>query len=104
MATMDLSKIPNEKKLYLCKWYFRAGFALLPFLWAVNAVWFSKEAFIAPPYEEQKQIKRYVIFSAIGAVIWTAALLAWIIIFQTQRAVWGEFADSISYIIPTGIP
>ncbi|KAM0729078.1 Gamma-secretase subunit pen-2 [Formica fusca] len=101
---MDLAKISNEKKLHLCKWYFRAGFALLPFLWAVNAIWFSKEAFVAPPYEEQKQIKKYVIFSAIGATIWTAALVAWIITFQTQRAVWGDFADAISYIIPTGIP
>jgi len=45
-----------------------------------------------------------VIFSAIGAIIWTAALIAWIIIFQTQRAAWGDFADAISYIIPTGIP
>lgn len=35
-----------------------AGFALLPFLWAVNAIWFSKEAFVVPPYEEQKQIKK----------------------------------------------
>jgi len=46
-----------------CQYFLRllfvtAGFALLPFLWAVNAVWFSKEAFVAPPYEEQKQIKR----------------------------------------------
>ncbi|EFN62585.1 Gamma-secretase subunit pen-2 [Camponotus floridanus] len=101
---MDLSKVSNEKKLHLCKWYFRGGFALLPFLWAVNAIWFSKEAFVASPYEEQKQIKKYVIFSAVGATIWTAALLAWIITFQTQRAVWGDFADAISYIIPTGIP
>lgn len=101
---MDLSKIPNEKKLYLCKWYFRGGFALLPFLWTVNAVWFAREAFIVPHYEEQKQIKRYVIYSAIGATVWTAALLAWIITFQTQRAAWGEFGDAISYIIPTGIP
>ncbi|XP_015588784.1 gamma-secretase subunit pen-2 [Cephus cinctus] len=101
---MDLSKVPNEKKLNLCRWYFRAGFALLPFLWTVNAIWFAKEAFVAPHYEEQKQIKKYVIFSGIGAVLWTIALLAWIITFQTQRAAWGEFADSISYIIPSGIP
>ncbi|XP_034187137.1 presenilin enhancer, gamma-secretase subunit isoform X2 [Osmia lignaria lignaria] len=95
---MDLSKIPNDRKLYLCKWYFRAGFALLPFLWAVNAIWFVKEAFLVQQYEEQKQIKKF------GATIWSAALIAWIIIFQTQRAAWGEVADSISYIIPAGIP
>lgn len=23
---MDLSKIPNERKLYLCKWYFKGLF------------------------------------------------------------------------------
>lgn len=34
------------------------GFALLPFLWAVNAVWFLKEAFVVPAYEEQQQIKK----------------------------------------------
>ena len=33
------------------------GFALLPFLWFVNSIWFFKEAFLKPPYEEQKQIK-----------------------------------------------
>ncbi|XP_012280933.1 gamma-secretase subunit pen-2 [Orussus abietinus] len=101
---MDLSKMPNQQKLYLCKWYFRAGFAALPFLWTVNAIWFAKEAFTAPPYDEQKQIKKYVIFSGIGAIIWTGIFLAWVITYQTQRTNWGEFGDSISYIFPTGIP
>ncbi|KAL2722592.1 gamma-secretase subunit pen-2 isoform X1 [Vespula squamosa] len=101
---MDLSKLTNERKLYLCRWYFRAGFALLPFLWAVNAIWFIREAFIVPPYEEQKQIKKYVIFSGIGAILWMVILVSWIVTFQTQRAAWGEFADHISYIIPVGIP
>ncbi|KAF7396413.1 gamma-secretase subunit pen-2 isoform X1 [Vespula maculifrons] len=101
---MDLSKLTNEKKLHLCKWYFRVGFAFLPFLWTVNAIWFIREAFIVPPYEEQKQIKKYVIFSAIGAIIWMIILVTWVIIFQTQRAAWGEFADNISYIFPLGIP
>lgn len=31
---------------------------MLPFLWAVNAVWFAKEAFSAPHYDEQKEIRR----------------------------------------------
>lgn len=94
----------NEKKLYLCRWYFRAGFAMLPFLWAVNAAWFLREAFIAPTYDEQKQIRKYVIYSGIGAALWTAVLLAWIITFQTYRVEWGEFADSLSFTFPTGIP
>ncbi|XP_033222361.1 gamma-secretase subunit pen-2 [Belonocnema kinseyi] len=101
---MDLSKTPNDKKLFLCRWYFRAGFAMLPFLWAVNTIWFSKQAFVEPPFEEQKQIRKYVILSAIGTLLSSIIFGAWIAIFQTQRAAWGEFADSISYIIPTGIP
>lgn len=82
---MDLSKMSNEKKLQLCRYYFKgktwillcyvsrksrnlifliengfilAGFALLPFVWAVNAIWFFKEAFCKDRYDEQPQIKR----------------------------------------------
>ncbi|XP_051172292.1 gamma-secretase subunit pen-2 [Leptopilina boulardi] len=101
---MDLSKTPNDKKLYLCRWYFRAGFALLPFLWAINSIWFFKQAFFEPYFEEQKQIRKYVILSAIGALLFAIAFSTWIVIFQTNRANWGEFGDVISYIIPTGVP
>nr|CAH7766969.1 unnamed protein product [Callosobruchus chinensis] len=55
---MDLAKVPNEKKLSLCQWYFRIGFLFLPFVWAVNAIWFFNEAFRKPAYEEQKRIKK----------------------------------------------
>lgn len=44
--------------IYKCFFIFEAGFVFLPFLWAVNAIWFAKEAFVEPHYEEQKQIKR----------------------------------------------
>lgn len=41
---MDLSspKVGSDEKLALCKKYFYIGFAFLPLLWAVNAVWFVK--------------------------------------------------------------
>ncbi|XP_031620055.1 gamma-secretase subunit pen-2-like isoform X2 [Contarinia nasturtii] len=97
---MDISRATNDRKLYLCKWYFRVGFALLPFIWAVNTVWFFDEAFRKPAYDEQKSIRKYVIFSAIGALLWAIGLAAWITIYQTNRVAWGEFADSISFIIP----
>jgi Presenilin enhancer-2 subunit of gamma secretase len=45
-----------------------------------------------------------VVMSAIGAAVWIAGLTAWIIVFQTKRAEWGAFADSISFMIPQGIP
>ncbi|KAJ9595729.1 hypothetical protein L9F63_013092 [Diploptera punctata] len=101
---MDLSKMKNDRKLFLCRWYYRAGFAFLPFLWCVNAIWFFGEAFRKPHFEEQKEIKKYVIMSGIGAIIWTAGLTAWITIFQLNRAAWGEAGDQISFMIPTGIP
>ncbi|KAL0281228.1 UNVERIFIED_CONTAM: hypothetical protein PYX00_002279 [Menopon gallinae] len=101
---MDLTKLKDDKKLELCRWYFRAGFAFLPFLWCVNAVWFFREAFKRPPYEEQQQIKRYVVSSIIGCIIWLVIIISWTVIFQTKRAEWGEFADTISFVIPTGRP
>ncbi|GLV37012.1 presenilin enhancer [Carabus blaptoides fortunei] len=100
---MDLTKVPNERKLYLCKWYFKAGLALLPFVWAVNTVWFFNEAFRKPVYDEQKEIKKYVILSAIGTLFWAIAIGTWVTIFQLYRASWGEFADNISFMIPVGM-
>ncbi|KAJ9581848.1 hypothetical protein L9F63_003803 [Diploptera punctata] len=78
---MDLSKMKNDRKLFLCRWYYRAGFAFLPFL-----------------------NKKYVIMSKIGAIIWTTGLTAWITIFQLNRAEWDKAGDQISFMIPTGIP
>ncbi|XP_063230046.1 gamma-secretase subunit pen-2 [Bacillus rossius redtenbacheri] len=101
---MDLSKMKNDRKLYLCRWYFRAGFACLPFLWFVNTLWFFSEAFRKPTFEEQSSIKKYVVLSGVGAAVWLAALVAWTVVFQTHRVAWGETADYMSFIIPSGIP
>lgn len=43
-----------------------------------------------------------VIFSAIGALIWSIIIGTWVVVFQTNRTEWGEFADSISFVIPLG--
>ncbi|CAH0712792.1 unnamed protein product, partial [Brenthis ino] len=99
---MDINKLPNDKKLYLCRWYFKVGCVLLPFVWAVNAVWFFKEAFIKPPYDEQKQIKRYVIMSGAGAIVWAIVLLSWVVAFQVQRVSWGSTGDYLSFVVPLG--
>lgn len=45
-----------------------------------------------------------VIFSGIGAAFWTVIIVTWVVMFQVNRARWGEFADSISFIIPQGMP
>lgn len=103
---------------------FSAGFALLPFVWAINTVWFFNEAFRKPAYEEQKSIRKCknnkknftinwytnisflldVLMSGVGALIWFGLIVAWIVSFQKNRAAWGEWADSISFIIPLGMP
>lgn len=101
---MDVSKMTNSEKLSLCRKYFYFGFAVLPFLWFVNSVWFYWQAFRRPPFEEQKQIRLYVIYSFIGASVWFVGLLAWIITYQLNRADWGATGDSLSFNIPRGIP
>ncbi|XP_015749679.1 PREDICTED: gamma-secretase subunit PEN-2-like [Acropora digitifera] len=100
---MDLKKVPDEEKVNLCRKYFLGGFALLPFLWFINVVWFFREAFIRPSFTEQSKIKSYVIKSAIGLLVWFAGLTTWILIFQTYRASWGEIGDRISFVIPLGV-
>ena len=106
VLNMDLSspKVTNEEKLDLCRKYFYFGFAFLPFLWCVNAIWFFKEAFYKPPYAEQAKIKRFVIFSGIGSLTWLVALIAWMSVFISKRAEWGELGDRLSFNIPTGTP
>uniref|UniRef100_A0A2A4K5L7 Gamma-secretase subunit PEN-2 n=1 Tax=Heliothis virescens TaxID=7102 RepID=A0A2A4K5L7_HELVI len=99
---MDLSRLPNDKKLQLCRWYYKVGWFLLPFVWVVNAIWFFKEAFMKPPYDEQKEIKKYVIMSAAGAVAWIAVFAVWITVFQLQRVSWGSTGDTLSFIVPLG--
>lgn len=101
---MNLERLPNEEKLCLCRKYYLAGFALLPFLWLVNVVWFFREAFVKPAYTEQSQIKTYVKRSGMGLLFWVAVLTTWITIFQHFRAEWGAMGDYLSFTIPLGIP
>ncbi|KAK6168512.1 hypothetical protein SNE40_021028 [Patella caerulea] len=99
---MDLRRVQNEEKLNLCRKYYIGGFALLPFLWCINSVWFFNEAFRKPQFDEQKQIKTYVIRSMIGTLIWIAIMITWVVIFQLNRSKWGATADYMSFIIPKG--
>ncbi|XP_067874711.1 gamma-secretase subunit PEN-2 [Heterodontus francisci] len=101
---MNLERVSNEDKLDLCRKYYLGGFALLPFLWLVNVVWFFREAFLKPQFNEQPQIRKYVKWSAVGLLLWIAALTTWISIYQTLRPDWGAVGDYISFTIPLGIP
>uniref|UniRef100_A0A914W4T1 Gamma-secretase subunit PEN-2 n=1 Tax=Plectus sambesii TaxID=2011161 RepID=A0A914W4T1_9BILA len=99
---MDLKKVSDDEKLFLCKRYFYWGLALLPFLWLVNVVWFFKQAFIRPPFPQQNLIKNYVIYSGIGLGLWTVLFVTWQVVFQTNRVAWGASGDYLSFVFPKG--
>ncbi|CDI98705.1 presenilin enhancer 2 [Echinococcus multilocularis] len=44
-------------RLRICKIYFFAGIAFLPFLWLVNVVWFFRDAFFGPPSNTRKKFQ-----------------------------------------------
>ena len=99
---MNLEKVSKEEKLNLSRKYFYIGLACAPFVWLANAVWFFREAFFKedPP----KGLRRYVLMSMVGTLIWTVVFVLWTIVYQTQRAKWGAFGDYISFWAPKGIP
>ena len=100
--SMDLDKASEEEKVAICRKYFIFGFFLLPFFWLVNSLWFFKEAFLRK--DANPKIRRYVGGSMIGTVIWTAALIVWTVVYQTQRAKWLPYVDYITLTVPSGIP
>ncbi|XP_041373361.1 gamma-secretase subunit pen-2-like [Gigantopelta aegis] len=99
---MDLRKVKNEDKLELCRKYYLGGFAVLPFLWFINSIWFFNEAFRKPAFEQQQQMKTYVIRSMILTTISTVVIVAWIVVFQLNRVSWGATADYMSFVLPRG--
>ncbi|EDO46097.1 predicted protein [Nematostella vectensis] len=101
---MDLRKVSDEEKVKLCRKYTLVGLAFLPFLWLVNAIWFFREAFCRESFPGQKSMRSNVIKSFIGFSIWAAGLSTWIVMYQTNRASWGELGDTLSFLIPLGEP
>lgn len=84
---MDLSspKVSQAEKADLCKKYFMFGLAFLPFLWAINFFWFFNEAFKKPHFEQQPLMKRLVILSGIGALLYLIGFISWIVVFSHYR-------------------
>lgn len=97
---MQMSKISDDDKVKICKKYFKIGLFLLPFVWLVNVVWFFKPAFITKP--THPVIRRYVLASLLGVVLWTVGVITWTVIYQTQRVNWGVGGDYISVVVPYG--
>lgn len=57
-STLEVHFTAKFYAIYSTSQFILAGFALLPFVWLVNALWFFDEAFRKPEYEEQKDIKK----------------------------------------------
>ena len=45
-----------------------------------------------------------VVGSVIGALVALGALIAWVIFFKTRRLEWGALGDSMSFVMPKGVP
>lgn len=103
---MDMKRKNDVFKADLSRKYFLGGVAFLPFLWLINGVWFFKDAFLrdVSVSEDRRRIRRYVILSIVGCLIWSIGLTTWLVIFQTHRVEWGATADYMSFIIPVGVP
>jgi presenilin enhancer 2 len=99
---VSLAKKSPEERLIICRKYYMAGFAFLPLLWLINAIWFYRQAFKVEPYPQQAQIRTYVIRSAIGTVIWTVIIVAWNITFQLLRTKMGPIGDYLTFVSPRG--
>ena len=54
---VSLEKKSPEERLNICRKYYLGGFAFLPLLWLINAIWFYKQAFKVEPYPQQAQIR-----------------------------------------------
>ena len=100
---MNLSKCTGPEKLQICKAYYYSGYFLLPILWLVNVIWFSREVF-KESYPEQRLIRQYILRSFLGALFWIVVLAIWISVFQTQRISWGAAGDALSVTAPRGEP
>ena len=70
--------------------YFVGGFALLPFLWFINSIWFFKDAFLKEEYTEQKQIRScnylcFVLFMMCYATFHYISVISWRLVLLVEK-------------------
>ncbi|CAF1234031.1 unnamed protein product [Adineta ricciae] len=99
---VSLEKKSPEERLNICRKYYLGGFAFLPLLWLINAIWFYKQAFKVEPYPQQAQIRTYVIRSAIGTLAWLLIITIWNVLFQVFRTKMGPAGDYLTFVVPRG--
>ena len=47
-------------------------------------------------------LRRYVIYSTIGSLVWIILMVTWITCYQILRPDWGAAGDYISFNVPRG--
>ncbi|XP_011407614.1 PREDICTED: gamma-secretase subunit PEN-2-like [Amphimedon queenslandica] len=99
---LNSESVSSEEKLLICRRYFIIGCFGLPFVWLVNGLWFIREGFFVKS-EVTTRIRRYVLFSWLGALIWIAAFILWTSVYQTQRQNWGKSGIYLSFVLPGGV-
>lgn len=68
---------------------FVGGFALLPFLWLINSVWFFRDAFLAEAFDEQKRIRSCEYIRCCGFIIYCGSKKQTPMIFSTNSNKYG---------------
>mmetsp|Transcript_5456 Transcript_5456/g.15594 ORF Transcript_5456/g.15594 Transcript_5456/m.15594 type:complete len:217 (+) Transcript_5456:110-760(+) len=87
VVTVDGDRVNPEEARAHCRKMYRAGFALLPLLWAAN-VWFFWPDF---HHGRDPEIARLTRRSAVGFLVITAVFLPWMLTFTIgQQGVFGE--------------
>uniref|UniRef100_A0A061R002 Presenilin enhancer 2 n=2 Tax=Tetraselmis sp. GSL018 TaxID=582737 RepID=A0A061R002_9CHLO len=75
--TIDSYTMPTEKARKLSRRIYYGGFALLPWLWAVNVWLFWPEL----RGQNDPEVKKYARRSAIGFLVLTALFLPWVMVY-----------------------
>ncbi|KNC46007.1 uncharacterized protein AMSG_00125 [Thecamonas trahens ATCC 50062] len=90
-----------DQRVAVCRKYFIAGLCFMPLAWMVNIAYFWEE--LRHPRGHPK-IKRYVMYSAVGSVVYMSAFFVWLAIYLTSWRSWGATGDNISIYVPAGDP
>eukprot|EP00041_Stephanoeca_diplocostata_P005275 m.59242 g.59242 ORF g.59242 m.59242 type:complete len:99 (+) comp15676_c0_seq1:128-424(+) len=96
---MKLAKLTDEERVNISKKYYIGGFFLLPWLWIINTFWFFP---FAVKSGADPKLRKMVVYSAIGSIIWVIIIAVWVSQYQQNRVAWGETGDKLTANYPKG--
>eukprot|EP00965_Chrysotila_dentata_P114514 3784788-Pleurochrysis_carterae.AAC.1 len=87
----------GENELRVARIFWFAGFALLPWLWAIAWVHFRKDACVA---HAPRELGIYVRRCRIATLCACVAFVCWVVTFQLSWRSWGELGRSLLLFTP----